>query len=209
MKNFKKFNISLALLLSTVTAFGLVACTSGDDTTPSGDGTQYTFEAEYVELTDDMVGTGTSGSPQGRGLIQASSEASNGFYVHSLSDSTPLKFEITSDSEVTTTLYARFGNNLIGTNTWTPDTFSVTVNGTSINYGSFTTSASSSSASSQNFTTYDLGDITLNEGENEIILVPLTNTAYNNLTSGPSVDYITVITTATLSMTLYNEDFLA
>ncbi len=154
-----------------------------------------------------MVGTGTSGSPFGVNLIQANSEASNGYFVHSLSDQTPLKFEIESDATVTTTLYARLGNNGLGTNTWTPDIFSVTVNGTSIDYGSFTTTSTTSGG--QNFTTYSIGEITLNEGDNEIILVPLPNTVYANQTSGPSADYITLITTATLTMTQYNVDYLS
>lgn len=222
MKVFRKWTLILMALLLAFSLALFAGCggggenggdNGGDNGGNGGDGgdvvvgddeTQYTFEAEYTLITDDMEGLGPSGSPHGLNLIGESSSASNGFFVSSLGVNSPITFTITSSAEVTVTLRARLGSNALGTCTWTPSQFVVTVNGTQVNYNSFTTQMSTSDT--QNFSTYNLGEITLQEGENTIVFKAGDNTYLNNLASAPSIDYIMIVTSATLTMDTYEDN---
>lgn len=225
MKKFKNLSLFICAAILSCACVGFAACgddeedtstetsTSSttstseeeDDSTDTGDGeTAYYFEAELTLITDDMEGLGASGSPTGLSLIAESSEASNGYYVGQLGQSSPITYTITSDSDVTVTLRGVFGSNNLGTVTWTYDEFNINVNGEAFAYNSFETSIGTSSQ--QNFKTRTLGTIDLVEGENTIVLVAGTNTYLNNLSSAPSIDCLIITTSATLEMDEYPEN---
>ena len=102
------------------------------------------------------------------------------------------------------TLRVRFGSNALGTCTWSPKELNVTVNGTALNYTPFTTELGKTDT--QNFKTYNLGEITLEEGENTIVFKAGDNTYLNNLASAPSIDYIMIVSSATLTMEAYEDN---
>lgn len=176
----------------------------GGDVVVGDDETQYTFEAEYTYIPEDMEGLGPSGSPHGLDLIGESTSASNGFFVGSLGANSPITYTVTSSAEVTVTLRVRFGSNALGTCTWSPKELNVTVNGTALNYTPFTTELGKTDT--QNFKTYNLGEITLEEGENTIVFKAGDNTYLNNLASAPSIDYIMIVSSATLTMEAYEDN---
>lgn len=224
MKVLRKWTFILMALLLAFSLAAFVGCGGGDnsgdngndgdggnqgeeeDITPGEGETTYKFEAEYTLITDDMVGFGPSGSPYGLNLIGESSSASNGFFVSSLGPQSPITFTITSSAEVTVTLRARLGSNALGTCTWSPTEFQVTVNDTAVNYSSFTTQMGTTDT--QNFTTYNLGDITLEAGENTIVFKAGENHYLNNASSAPSIDYIMIVSSATLTMETYEDNIL-
>lgn len=173
----------------------------GDTTTPGE--TAYTFEAEYTYLIG-LEGLGPSGSPASLGLIGESATASNGFYVGSIGEKSPITFKITSSEAVTVTLKGAFGSNALGTCDWDPETFVITVNGTPMNYTAFTTEKGIDDV--QNFKTKTLGTINLVAGENTIVFSAGENTYLNNLASAPSIDCIKISTTATLTMESYESN---
>lgn len=219
MKLFKKLLITVLSVCLAGTIFAFAGCTDsgeedktpGDDTEQGGDdtteeGTTYVFEAEYTKL-EGLEGFGPSGSPVGVGLALPVEDASNGFCVANLGTKSPITFKITSSETVTVTLRGIFGNNSLGgTNAWNPTTFDITVNGTELNYTEFITTQSTSGA--QNFKTINLGEITLNEGENTLVFSVGDNKYLNNLPVGPSIDCIRIKTTATLTMETYEDNIL-
>ena len=169
------------------------------------EGTDYTFEAELTEL-DGLEGLGVSGSPTGAGLASESSKASNEFYVGNLGVDSPITFKITSDQAATATLKICVGTNVLGTCSWDPTSFKVTVNGTAVQYDAFTTEPGSDTSDQQNFKVKNLGEIQLQEGENEIVFVAGDNTYRSNMPSAPSIDYIRITTTAALTMEEHPEN---
>lgn len=214
MANFKKIIFGI-LALTVASSFAVFAgCGNGGDNSDGGDnggdetggtGTAYVFEAEYTYLMD-LNGFGPSGSPTGLGLALEFDDASNGWCVANIGPDSPITFKITSSEQVTVTLRGVFGSNSLGGTPlkWNPDTFEVVVNGTEIDYNEFETSQSTTSV--QNFKTVNLGEITLNEGENTIVFRTGDNKYLNNLATAPSIDCIKITTDATLTMEAYEDN---
>lgn len=171
---------------------------SGETSAEEAAGTEYVFEAEYTEL-EGLEGLGVSGSPSGIGLASESSAASNGFYVGNLGVDSPITFVITSDQDATATLKGVFGSNILGSCSWDPASFVITVNGTPMEYAAFQTE-DGTGTDQQNFKTKNLGEIQLVSGENEIVFVAGDNTYRSNLPSAPSIDCLKITTEAALTM---------
>ena len=226
MKLFKKLLIAVLSVCLAGTIFAFTGCggeDNNDDTNNPGGNTEqpdengdeggteeegetYVFEAEYTKL-EGLEGFGPSGSPVGVGLALPITDASNGFCVANLGTDSPITFKITSSAQVTITLRGIFGNNSLGgTNAWNTTTFKISVNGTELNYTEFSTTQSTSGG--QNFKTINLGEITLNEGENTIVFSVGDNKYLNDLPVGPSIDCIRIKTTATLTMETYEDNIL-
>ena len=213
----KKISVKRMLLTMgmSIAMLGLAACGSGSgkeaETTDTvaeetvEEGTAYVFEAEYTML-EGLEGLGVSGSPSGIGLAAEMADASNGFYVGNLGVDSPITFKITSDTDAAVTLKAVLGSNILGTCSWDPTSFVVTVNGTPIEYEGFTTDNGSDTSNQQNFKTRNLGEIQLVAGENEIVFVAGDNTYRSNLPSAPSIDCIKITTDAVLTMETYESN---
>lgn len=169
------------------------------------EGTEYVFEAEYTEL-EGLEGLGVSGSPTGLGLISENAKASNGFFVGNLGTASPITFVITADADCTATLKLVLGSNILGSCTWNPTSFVITVNGEAIQYDEFTTDNGDDPMDQNNFKTKTIGDINLVAGDNTIVLVAGENTYRSNLPSAPSIDCIKLITDAGLSMVELEEN---
>ena len=230
MKSTKKISAVVLALILAVSMLVMASCGSDNSSQPSGsgqndqqnsqqdnetqdeadaapeaEGTDYTFEAELTEL-DGLEGLGVSGSPTGAGLASESSKASNGFYVGNLGVDSPITFKITSDQAATATLKICVGTNVLGPRSWDPTSFKVTVNGTAVQYDAFNTEPGTDTSDQQNFKVKNLGEIQLQEGENEIVFVAGDNTYRSNMPSAPSIDYIRITTTASLTMEEHPEN---
>lgn len=184
---------------------------------------EYTFEAEYTQLTDlpedditaefgNKIGYGYSNNVSGLQLIQAEGEsgceASNGYYVSSLYyNGAYLEFNITSDKEVDdAVLVLRLSSEYYDMNL-TDSTFLVQVNGEDVKYGEIDLSGAvtdMSSMSKRPFTNFTVSDaVHLNEGENTIRL-QVNNSEKQGSTgtmnaAAPMIDCIYVDTDAELT----------
>lgn len=196
----RKMKLAAMFGLAAVVAMGTgAAAFAGEAESEAAEGNEYVFEAEYTEL-EGLEGLGVSGSPSGIGLAAESSEASNEFYLGNLGEDSPVTFIITSDQDATATLKITVGSNILGSCTWNPESYIITVNGEAIEYEEFTTENGTDMNKQQNFKTKTIGEIELVEGENEIVLVAGKNTYRSNMPSAPSLDCIKLITDAELSM---------
>lgn len=206
MKKFIKKMLAVALAGCMFCSVGAFTACGGDNDGEgggSGTGTEYTFEAEYTDLTG-LEGMGPSGSPKGLDLISESKEASNDFFVGSLGEKSPITFKITSDKAVTATLKGIFGSNALSPITWEPKTFAIEVNGTAVTYSGFKTETTVSST--QNFKLRTIGDISLKAGENTIVFKPKDNKYLNGTTSAPSIDCIKITADATLTFDAHEDN---
>lgn len=216
----------MAMVLMASTALMITACGGGNSGSNGGPasneqtnteskseesegsdaaGTEYVFEAEYTYL-EGLEGLGVSGSPTGTGLAAEAAKASNGFYLGNLGKSSPTTYKITSDADATATLKITAGSNLLGSCTWNPTSFVITVNGTAMDYKEFQTADGSDADNQQNFKTVTLGEIELKSGENEIVLMAGDNGYRSNMPAAPSIDCIKIITDASLTMEEYPEN---
>ena len=218
MKLLKKLAMAVIALCMVGSVFAFAACGNGDEggdnggnennngqtgggeeegEPPAGEGSTLRFEAEHTDVSE-LLGFGPSGSPVGLGLIQRNASASGGAYLAYLGEDSPVTFTLTASAEVTGALRIRVGSNSLGTCTWDPQSLVITVNDQPVSYSAFETS----NGDGQNFKTVLLGDVTLNEGENEIVFVAGDNKYLNNLPSAPSLDYImlTITSSATVEM---------
>lgn len=191
---------------------------------------QYTFEAEYTQLTgldDDTcdangnkLGQGYSGNVVGKGLIAKDSDsvganASNGAYITNLYyNGAYLEYKIVSDSAVSDAilqlrLSAEFYDISIS-----DDDFLVEVNGTQITYDdiSFTgVITDMTSDKKRPFTTYYINTVDLVEGENTIQLI-VNNTDSPQTGAGsmdskaPMIDCLYLTTDATLTWDPYTSN---
>ena len=211
MKLLKKLFPAVVALCMVGSVFAFAACGEGnedkgdnnnnnnqnneqEDPAPS-EGTNLKFEAEHTDVSE-LLGFGPSGSPVGLGLIQRNASASGGAYLAYMGEDSPVTFTLTASAEVTGALRLRVGSNSLGTCTWNPQSLIITVNDTPVNYTAFETS----NGDGQNFKTVLIGDVTLNEGENEIVIVAGDNKYLNNLPSAPSLDYIMLTTTSSATV---------
>ena len=189
----------LSLVLAALMVLSLASFAAAEE------GTEYVFEAEYTYL-EGLEGLGVSGSPTGIGLASESGKASNEFFVGNLGVKSPITFKITADAACAATLKIRVGTNVLGTQTWNPTSFIVTVNGEAMAYEPFTTEPGDDPTDQQNFKYKTLGEIQLVEGENVIVFVAGDNTFRSNLPSAPSIDCIKLTATAGLTMEEYPEN---
>lgn len=190
----------------------------------------YTFEAEYTQLTGlqadypdyadengNKLGYNFSGSANGTNLIKGDASASNGSYVSGLYyRGGYLEFVITSDAAVDDAQLRLVLGCEYADISLTAATYRVTVNGeivaytAQINLGNGT-EVSTSPGLRGGWQEINIGDISLQEGENVIRL-----TVNNNQTpagdagtvdaASPMVDCIKIVTDAGLTMTEYNKD---
>ena len=206
MKKYIKSMIAAALAGCMLTSAGaLVACGGNGDGGNGGNGgeTEYVFEAEYTDLTG-LVGLGPSGSTSGLNMIAESKEASNGAFVGSLGENSPLTFKFTSDKDGTAALKGIFGSNALASITWTPEEFGIIVNGTAVTYTGFGTEQGVNSV--QNFKLRTIGTINIKKGENTIVLKPQNNKHLNGTVSAPSVDCLKLTTDAKLTFDAHEDN---
>lgn len=162
----------------------------------------YTFEAEYTDLTG-LEGMGYSGNASGTNMIETDTKergASNGYYVGWLyNEGLTLTFHVNSaeaaEAELALVLSAEYYDI-----TLTPDTYTVEVNGTKVDYDdiSFTNAAKVNLP----FATYAMNrTVPLNEGDNVITLTVTNNEAKTGTiyASAPLVDCIYLYSPAELS----------
>ncbi|MBQ3042494.1 MAG: InlB B-repeat-containing protein, partial [Clostridia bacterium] len=137
----------------------------------------FTFEAEYVDLTG-MIGNGYSGQTAGKGLIQvakAEHMASNGHYVGWMyKEGNTLTFNINSDKAVSDAVLVLRLSAEFYDMTFSPSNYTVSVNGTALNYNAIEMTNVPIQGSNQykafaNFTISTT--VQLNEGANVVQLV--------------------------------------
>lgn len=214
----KSLKMIFAAFALTACAFGFAACGDGNDpdkdktpggdtdiTQPGGDtdtatGTEYTFEAEYTDV-EDLVGAGSSNSAEGTDLIQASSKASNGYYIgFTHKEGLTITFNITSDKAAEATLKVGLtpleGMPAIPIS---PSTFVVKVNGTAVNYSEQSVKDSNSIMNKREFKKYAIGKVNLNQGANTVTLTIGKNDYVNGKSGGPGIDAIYLTSDATLT----------
>lgn len=179
---------------------------------------EYIFEAEHTDLKG-VQGAGYSGGSEGVGLIGKDyfgiSQVSGDCYIAGLNlNGTGLTFKINSDravkdAELVIRLSAEFMDI-----TFTDDEWLVQVNGKKVSYGSvsiYDVITDVSSEYKRPFEDLIKVKIDLKEGENIITLTTNNSKAMvgTMYATAPMVDCIKITTTAKLTMTKYNEDFLA
>ncbi len=190
----------------------------------------FTFEAEYTQLTGlfddpsylvtgencDKAGNNYSGNTSGLNLIQGNAAASNGKYVTGLFyNGGYLEFEITSDKAVTDAQLKLVLGCEYADITLTAATYQVEVNGSLVPYTATIklgdgTEWTPSPGLRGSWQEINIGNITLNEGVNSIILrVNNSETPCGDAgtidAASPMVDCIKIITDAQLTMTEYNK----
>lgn len=169
----------------------------------------YTFEAEDTDLTGKM-GVGSSGVSTERSMIlyDASQQygASNDRWVGYLyKPNLSLDFYFAADADVTdATLSLRVASELDGAYTYSPDNYTVMLNGAAIDFQPFTLEISSKDilAGNLRFTTVVLAEnVPLKAGANELQIFASNNTTINGTTYqavSPLVDCVTIDTSAVL-----------
>lgn len=185
--------------------------------------TEYTFEAEYTQLTDlpeddltaeygNKIGYGYSNNVSGVQLIQAEGEsgceASNGYYVSSLYyNGAYLEFVINSDKEVTDAVLTLRLSSEYYDMALTDSTFLVQVNDEDIKYGDIDLSGAITDMSSMEkrpFTDFTVSkEVHLTEGEN-VIRLQVNNSEKQGTTgtmnaAAPMIDCIYIDTDAELT----------
>lgn len=164
------------------------------------------FEAELIDLTGKSGG-GYSGSASQEEMVQKNESASNGFfigYTHA-AGTYEFKFEA-SQAASGVKLEIGLGSELQGA-VFTSKEFGIYVNGVEIAYTVSLNPKSNGTAVGE-FVTYTIAtNLTLNAGENVVMLMVKPNTLMKGTsTGGPCIDFIQLTTSATLSWTpcLYN-----
>lgn len=125
------------------------------------------LEAEYIYV-NDLSGAGYSSAPSGTGLIQSTPNASNGYFLGYLNKALSFSFEFTATQATSAKLILHLGSE-VGNFTYDPTMFSITVNGTELNYGSFDVRQIGTSTADFGFTAIEISpSINLVEGDNVI-----------------------------------------
>lgn len=189
------------------TAFALTGC--GEETDPPGTET-YTFGAELTDL-DDVDGEGFSGGSSGIGMIAPDPDGkwqtATGYYVSYLYvENTALTFEITADKAVDDAkLVLRLSAEGLPEMTLTKDIYTVSVNGTALEYKDITFyNIPNAVGTPYPFKDYEVGaNLHLNEGKNTIKLISSNNISIGGTTqaTAPMVDCIKITTSAALTWT--------
>lgn len=203
----------LALLLLILAAVGLTGCGSAKDAAtppaatateapaasaaPAGEVKSYTFEAEYVDLTD-KAGAGPSNAALETELVLTDTAASNGNYIgYTYFADLFFDYVFTADAAKEATLKIVFGSDL-GIVRLNPTVFEISVNGTALDYKEIKLPDSSGKVNKV-FKEFNIGKINLVAGENKITLKVLANELYNGGTGGPLIDCVILDTEAALT----------
>lgn len=195
--------VALALAAAAVMTVGFAAC--GDDL-PEGF-KEYVMEAEYVAGIENVQGAGMSSNQSGYDLIygdgtDAQKELgwSEGYYVgYTYSPNFSMDFKFTADKAGTATIVLRLGSE-IGDITLTPDEFEITLNGTSLQYGSiFVECGAANDMSKMTFSDKTITSSgQLKAGENTLNISVHANELRGGQTGGPAIDYVKITTDAKL-----------
>ncbi len=199
----------LTLAMIIVAALALTGCGSAKDaTTPAAQATEapaagtaksYTFEAEFVDLTD-KAGAGPSNAAMETELVLKDSAASNSNYIgYTYFAELFFDYVITADSAKEATLKIVLGSDL-GIVRMNPSVFEISVNGTALDYQEIKLPDSSGKVNKV-FKEFTIGKINLVQGENKITLKVLANELYNGGTGGPLIDCVILDTEAILTWT--------
>ncbi len=204
-RNFFKQLLCIALaILAIVTLTGCDSKGNTENTANSAStaaqdsGTNhYVFEAELVDLTD-KAGAGPSNAAMETELILKDSKASNGCYIgYTYFADLSFDFAFTSDSAKEATLSIVLGSDL-GVVRMNPSVFEISLNGTALDYAELKLLDSSGKINKE-FKEFEVGKVTLAEGDNKITLRILENELYNGGTGGPLIDCVMLDTPAVLN----------
>lgn len=102
------------------------------------------FETEYVDSVPTLSGAGYSSAPSGRGMIQSMPGMSNGYALGYLNKPETVTFHINSAAATSATLVLGLGSE-VGDFTYDPSMFSITVNGSEVDYGAISVKQTGSS----------------------------------------------------------------
>lgn len=175
---------------------------------PSGNGTgTYTFEAEYIDLSD-VQGAGESSSQGGVQMIYGNGESdkskgwSEGYYVgYTYVANLKLDFNFESDADAKATVVLRLGSEL-GNLMLTPDLFEVQLNGETVPYASLSLNGGTSL---EDMKFYDLvvnTNANVKAGENTLSLIVRDNKLVAGERVGaPCIDCVKITTSANLTWT--------
>lgn len=152
------------------------------------------FEAEYI-VVDNLVGAGYSGSASGLRMLQSTFvNASNGWILGYLNKGVSFDFVIEAKQATSAALVLGVGSEW-GTLNMTNSKFKIFVNGTELDYGSFTIEGAGSDASAQKFQKIEISpEVQLVAGENTITFEVIDlGTSFGGGTAtaqGPLFDFI-------------------
>lgn len=173
---------------------------------PSGSSANtYTFEAEYIDLSD-VQGAGESSSQGGVQMIYGNGESdkskgwSEGHYVgYTYVANLKLDFNFESDADAKATIVLRLGSEL-GNLLLTPDLFEVQLNGETVPYASLSLNGGTSL---EDMKFYDLvvnTNANVKAGANTLSLIVRDNKLVAGERVGaPCIDCVKITTSATLT----------
>ncbi len=210
----KKTLAALAAAAIAVTmCAGLAACgndNNGDTNNPGKPGgntpggmNTLVIEAEYIEL-ENVAGAGISSNQSGLEMIYGSGEQadkdkgwSNGYYVgYTYTAECTMDFVFESDKDTTATISIRLGSEL-GNINLTPREFEVKLNGTVVNYGSWSVLDSQKDMSKVVFKDYTISsNANLVKGENKITVSVKQNDLRKPGVGAPLIDCVKVTSDA-------------
>lgn len=203
-----KINKFTAILTSAACLLSLGAmCVGCDQTSEDSKKTNdYVMEAEYTEM-ENVKGTGISSDQSGFEMIygegtdaQKNMGWSSGYFVgYTYTTDFSMDFKFTADSAEKCTIVLRLGSEL-GDISLSPESFRVTLNGSSISYNSIYIEGSELSKMKFYDKTVAIG-VALKEGENVLNLKVCANNLRNGQTGGPVIDCVKLQTTAKLTYT--------
>lgn len=177
-----------------------------DDKKPTGGIKTYTIEAEYIDI-ENVIGSGLSSDQSGYQMIYGDgTEAqkklgwSGGYYVgYTYSPECVMEFVFNSDKETTGTIVIRLGSEIGDSMFLTPDKLDLSLNGTSINYGSFSlTSVNDLSKMTFKDCTV-INNAKILKGENKFVFSVKQNDIRGTQTGGPTVDCVKITTDAVIT----------
>lgn len=202
IKNFTAIFAGVACLF----AFGAMCVGCAQESEDRKKTNDYVMEAEYTEM-ENVKGTGISSDQSGFEMIygdgtdaQKNLGWSSGYFVgYTYTTDFSMDFKFTSDSAEKCTIILRLGSEL-GNISLSPESFKVTLNGTSISYNSIYIEGSELSEMKFYDKTVAIG-VELNTGENVLNLKVCANNLRNGQTGGPVIDCIKLQTAAKLTYT--------
>ncbi len=189
--------------LASLCAF--TACGDGEG---DGKAKEYVIEAEYINIAD-VAGAGLSSNQSGYDMIYGdgtNTKWSSGYYVgYTYTSECKMDFEFTSSAVASATIKISLGSEL-GRLNMTPKDVDISLNGKSIEYGTFQIE-NSESMEEMVFKDYTLTTkASLKEGENVITVQIKPNKFKPGGTGGPTIDCIKIKTVADLTLVQYTDN---
>lgn len=200
----KLISTILLILVLTVSVAVAAACGGTEDGEKSGFKT-YTMEAEYTDLTG-VYGGGHSAEATGVDMIygdgtdaQKEMGWSSGYFVaFTHKEGVKLTFRFESSAAVSNaTIELRVGSEM-GELTFTPQSFEISLNGETIDYGNMTVANSPVLGEMKFYDKTISNSAALKKGENILTLTVLANELAGGTTAGPIIDCVKITTSATL-----------